>query len=315
MTFRTAFIAVALITALTLPGLANAQDRLSRTELTAITTEQTQSLTDLKTRSEQLQVQNADLALKLRELEAENAQLNGRIETLQFQLGQSRDEVISMREDDQEIGRQLASFDSLINNLTSKVSSLETRLAQREQVYRITEGQLQASTSGAPQAEASLDRVTVTGSRISRANTTSVSPVTAVQAESLPQDADALFQNGKAQLLRFDYAGAERSFSTFLQRFGSNAQAGEAQYWLGEVLYQQKSYAESGAAYTDMVRKFPTHANAPDALVKLGRSLRLVGDTERACAILATLPTRYPDASPVTRNLASVERSRSSCSP
>lgn len=302
---------------------AVAQDRLSRTELTAITTEQTRSITDVRTRSEQLQVQNADLALKLRELEAENAQLNGRVETLQFQLAQSRDEITSMRDDDLEIGRQLTSFDALIDKMTTQIGDLETRLSEREQIYRITEGQIQASRNGGVSGFQSdtqvADRVVVTGAQRSAAITTttpvSASRVTPAGAEALPSDPGELFQYGKARLLRFDYSGAETSFKTFLQRHGTNPQAGEAQYWLGEALYQQKSYSESGAAFTDMIRKFPTHVRAPDALVKLGRSLRLVGDTERACAILATLPTRYPDASPVTRNLASVERSRSACSP
>ena len=292
---------------------ANAQDRLSRTELTAITTEQTQSITDLRTRSEQLQVQNADLALKLRELEAENAQLNGRIETLQFQLGQSRDEVVRMQNDDQEIGRQLSSFDETIAGLTAKIDDLEARLAQREQVYRITESQLQANAQSGGTASSGPAAPGGGGVTPARQSASPAVSTNAGSASDLPQEADPLFQDGKARLLRFDYAGAERSFKTFLQRFENDPQAGEAQYWLGEVLHQQESYSEAGAAYTDMIRKFPTHANAPDALVKLGRSLRLVGDTERACAILATLPTRYPDASPVTRNLASVERSRSSC--
>jgi tol-pal system protein YbgF len=129
----------------------------------------------------------------------------------------------------------------------------------------------------------------------------------------LPGESGPLFADAKARLLRFDYAGAERSFKAFLTSFGDDPQAGEAQYWLGEVLYQQKSYAESGQAYQTMIQQFPTDVRAPDALVKLGRSLRLVGESEKACAVLGTLPTRYPDASPVTRNLANVERSRSDC--
>jgi len=188
-------------------------------------------------------------------------------------------------------------------------SSLGNRLSQREQVYRISDAQVQANsarTTGAIQSANTkltpeeADTRTVLG--ISEAAANAGPPP--VQAPSLPSGADPLFQDGKARLLRFDYEGAERSFEAFLERYPANSQAGEAQYWLGEVLYQQKSYAESGAAYSDMIRNFPSDSRAPDALVKLGRSLRLMGDTGRACAVLDTLSSRYPDASPVTRNLA-----------
>ncbi len=292
---------------------ANAQDRLSRTELTAISNELQIEVEELQTKNEQLQVQNADIALKLRDVEAENATLNGRIETLQFQLGQSRDEITRMQNDDQEIGRQLGEYDGAIATLTEQVTSLNARLTQREQVYRISDAQLQANAAAGAVSPGSGEQVVVTGARVQRGDIASVTPVTAVAASNLPTEADPLFQDGKARLLRFDYEGAERSFKAFLERYPSNSQAGEAQYWLGEVLYQQKSYNESGTAYSDMIRKFPTDVRAPDALVKLGRSLRLVGDTTRACAVLATLPARYPEASPVTRNLADVERARSSC--
>lgn len=301
-----AIATILLVLALKVP-VADAQNRLSRTELTAISNELQVSVEELQTRNEQLQVQNADIALQMRELEAENAQLNGRIETLQFQLGQSRDEITRMRGDDQQIGKLLDQFEKTIEGLSLQVTDLEARLSQRELVYRISEDQIQANTPTSVETALPVDNASsVTGS---------VQPASAIdpRVTNLPAEAGPLFQDGKARLLRFDYEGAEQSFKAFLESYPTEAQAGEAQYWLGEVLYQQKSYSESGAAYSDMIRTFPTDPRAPDALVKLGRSLRLVGDTARACAVLATLPTRYPEASPVTRNLADVERSRSSC--
>ena len=122
-----------------------------------------------------------------------------------------------------------------------------------------------------------------------------------------------MFAEAKARLLQFDYAGAETAFRSFLTSFGDDAQAGEAQYWLGEALYQQQAYSEAGQAYTTMIREYPDDARAPEALAKLARSMRLVGDTERACRMLDLLPTRYPEASGVTRNLANGERVRSGC--
>lgn len=276
---------------------ASAQDKLSRTELTAVTTELSLQVEELQARNEQLQVQNADIALQMRELEGQNAQLTGRVETLQFQLGQSRDEAARLQADDKEIGRQLTEF-------AARISTMETQLARRDEIYALqgdpfneNNPPIQGFASEAPRG----GELTGAGEELR------------LSSVDLPDEAGPLFADAKAKLLRFDYEGAELSFRSFLTRYGETEQAGEAQYWLGEVLFQQKSYADSGAAYADMIQNFPDDVRAPDALVKLGRSLRLIGDAERACAVLGTLPSRYPDASPVTQNLAIVELSRSGC--
>ena len=49
-----------------------------------------------------------------------------------------------------------------------------------------------------------------------------------------------------------------------------------------------------------MIRSYPDDPRAPDALVKLARSMRLIGDKQKACVALDTLPKRYPNASGVT---------------
>ena len=134
-----------------------------------------------------------------------------------------------------------------------------------------------------------------------------------IPASALPGEAGPLFALAKSKLIQFDYAGAEEAFRAFLERFGDDPQAGEAHYWLGESLYQQKAYADSGAAYTTMIRSYPDNPRAPDALVKLARAMRLIGDKEKACLALGTLPSRYPNASGVTRDLAAVERTKSGC--
>ena len=314
--------AAALVLPLFLASPAEAQDRLSRTELTNATVELRGSLGALDAKTNQLQIQNADLSLKLRELQAENEQMTGRIETLQFQLGQSNDNLDRMVADDREIGRRLEELDQ-------KVASLELQLANSVPVIRSEDlGGTGISTSGAPAgqpagiatrpaARGGTAVTSISGPSPTETAAASDEPSSGslgtISAAALPGEAGPLFADAKARLLRFDYSGAERSFTAFLTSFGDDPQAGEAQYWLGEVLYQQKSYAESGQAYQTMIQKFPTDVRAPDALVKLGRSLRLVGELEKACAVLGTLPTRYPEASPVTRNLANVERSRSDC--
>ncbi|MEM7660792.1 MAG: tol-pal system protein YbgF [Pseudomonadota bacterium] len=291
------------------------EERLSRRELTTETYRLQSTVTEIEDRSLTLQRQNADLALKVRDLESENAQLVGRVETLQFQLSQSREEMDRLQSDDAEIGRRLEQLDQQILALSGVVAEQNRLILDGQIVEGAGEEVVAALSRASTIAEGGVGTnpsasVQTTGAAASAPGSGSLGTIA---ASDLPGSAGPLFADAKARLLRFDYAGAERSFRAFLENFGDDPQAGEAQYWLGEVLYQQQNYNESGSAYRDMIQKYPDDARAPDALVKLGRSLRLVGQSDRACQILDTLGTRYPNASPVTLNLANVERSRSSC--
>lgn len=315
----------------------------------------------------ELRVANAELGAKVSGLEADAAALNGKIETLEFLLSQSRDQVNDMQADDAEIGKLISRLESRLAQQDGKIRALEAKMDAREAVpvnrptitTRSSDGTVTSSVPSGTTRTVTSNGGTVTQSvtpspsstvsttgptRIVRRTVTGPTPTASgsvttsaptvssgstvstsgardlpqgtlgtIPASALPGEAGPLFAEAKARLLQFDYAGAESAFRLFLTSFGDDAQAGEAQYWLGEALYQQQAYAEAGQAYTTMIREYPDDARAPEALAKLARSMRLVGDTERACSMLDLLPTRYPDASGVTRNLANGERVRSGC--
>ena len=321
--FKTVPLAAALCLLATSPALAQVGAPITRGATT----------TDVATSTSRLQSTTADLQVKVGSLQSENARLNGKIETLEFLLGQTRDEINRMQGDDAEIGRQLSALSRRLDDQAKTISELEARATQAalspatagtvvtQSAATPTETTSPTVTSGGPRvvtqvttpADTTIETETVS------ANTSDTSPAQTgtlgtIPASALPGEAGPLFADAKSKLLQFNYAGAERAFRSFLDQFGDDPQAGEAQYWLGEVLYQQDAFGPSGAAYTHMIQTYPNDPRAPDALVKLARSLRLVGDQEKACAALDALPKRYPNASGVTNNLAAVERSRSACS-
>ena len=324
-----------------------------------------------------LRTSNAELGARITGLEADNATLYGKLETLEFLLSQSRDQINDMQADDAEIGRLIGRLERRLTSQTRRIQQLEqdmtvlkSRLGQTEQgltdlmaapeaeaeeisastrlsapanqAEQITgvnpdgpeaatqpaSGELSqpvsrtssASSEGPAQPVAESAETSAMPAGTNDAGSVSASEIDlpqgslgSIPASALPGEAGPLFALAKSRLLQFDYAGAEEAFRAFLGQFGDDPQAGEAQYWLAEVLYQQEAYPEAGQAYTTMIRSFPDDPRAPEALAKLARSMRLVGDTEQACAALDLLPTRYPDASGVTRSLAAGERVRADC--
>lgn len=300
----------------------------------------------------------AEVGARITDLNATNAELNGKVETLEFLLSQSRDQVNQMQADDAEIAKLISRLESRLAAQDKKISDLEGQLAGVQSTVRnyASIAPIQSSdasgdgadtTAGTttvtrrtvttqPTTDGTTRTVTTTGqpTRITRttepASTSGPTRITRtvnadeagtlpqgtlgeLPASNLPGEAGPLFAEAKSRLLRFDYEGAEMAFETFLSQFGDDPQAGEAQYWLAEALYQQEAYAESGQAYTEMIRTYPDDPRAPEALAKLARAMRLVGDTDRACNALDLLPQQYPNASGLTQNLARGERVRSGC--
>ena len=275
---------------------------------------------DLAQQMADIRQQNAQLMVDNDRLQQEIADANGKVETLEFLLSQSREEINRMQDDDARIGSAIESLNTENERLTERVKALESDLSAV--IAMLDAGDApDGEASGEPEdGEADPDtqpeRRVVTQSSASpddSGNPQFQGSLGTLKASNLPGEAGPLFSAAKSKLLNFDFEGAEEAFRAFLVQFGDDPQAGEAQYWLAESLYQQDAYAESGQAYTQMIREYPDHARAPDALVKLARSMRIVGDLDKACNALDILPQQYPNASGVTRNLAALERTRAEC--
>jgi len=309
--------------------------------------------TDLAQQITQAREQSADTKVQVNAVASDLMTLTGRVETLEFQLQQARNQNETLVDDNETLAKEINGLKNELRAQSRAIQDLQARAlgmdppaetsandslsdypgAAAANPYPAASGAAQqrvqsaATDTGAAGPTRLLPRSVMPDAETSDMSTAPVEASANVPsqqdlpagslgtlpASDLPGEAGPLFAAAKAKLVRFDYAGAEAAFRKFLDAFGSDPQAGEAHYWLAESLYQQKAYAESGAAYTTMIRSYPDDPRAPDALVKLARSMRLIGDKEKACLALDTLPKRYPNASGVTRDLAAVERTRSGC--
>jgi tol-pal system protein YbgF len=114
-------------------------------------------------------------------------------------------------------------------------------------------------------------------------------------------------------ITRKDYALAEDGFRSFLRRFPSDRLVPEAQYWLGETMFQRQRYRDAAEQFLGVSTKFENNARAPDALLRLGQSLAAMGEREAACASLAEVLRKYPRASVAVRQGVDREQKRVRC--
>ncbi len=88
----------------------------------------------------------------------------------------------------------------------------------------------------------------------------------------------------------------------------------EAQFSLGESLYQRQNYQEAADAFLQMSKKYENSAKAPDALLRLGQSLVALNDKELACVAFADVGRKYPHARSDVKQAIERELKRARCS-
>jgi tol-pal system protein YbgF len=114
-------------------------------------------------------------------------------------------------------------------------------------------------------------------------------------------------------VLHKDYALAADTFRGFLRQYPSDRLAPEAQYWLGESLFQQQQYRDAAESFLAVSTKYETTARAPEALLRLGQSLAALGEKEAACASLGEVLRKYPHASASIKQAVDREQKRAHC--
>ena len=121
------------------------------------------------------------------------------------------------------------------------------------------------------------------------------------------------FDLGVGFIRQKDFASAEQTFRDFLERFPSDRLAPDANYWLGESLFNRRQYQEAAEVYLVVTTKYETASRAPDALLRLGQSLAAIRQKEMACASFAEVARKYPRSSVAVKQAVEREQKRVGC--
>lgn len=114
-------------------------------------------------------------------------------------------------------------------------------------------------------------------------------------------------------VLHKDYSLAEQSFRDFLKKYPNEQLVPDANYWLGESLFQQQRYRDAAESFLNVSTKYERSGKAPDALLRLGQSLAAMNQKEAACATLAEVERKFPRASASVKRGVAQEQKRAHC--
>jgi tol-pal system protein YbgF len=218
---------------------------------------------------------------RLNQLQQSVTLLTGQIEQLQYQNQQLQQKMEKMQAD------------------------YEYRLEQLEKGGARPGGAPAAPRAAAPDGSGTL--APPAGGSQSR---TAVAPTGPAQSQA---GADQLYHDAFKLLQDGDYAGAEKSFRTFVQRHPQHPLAGNAQYWLGETFYARRDYQNAAVAFAEGYKVYKASPKGPDNLLKLGITLSTMGKKQEACAMFARFNQDYPRATDLQKRRVSQERQKNRC--
>ena len=121
----------------------------------------------------------------------------------------------------------------------------------------------------------------------------SIEQVSLTPATETPE---ALYERWYEALLRRQYADAETGFKSFLEKYPDHSLAGSAQFQLGETYFAQGDFEGASKTFLQGYKNYPKSRRAPDSLLKLGLSLRKLGQKDQSCAALGSVGTEFPRA-------------------
>lgn len=84
------------------------------------------------------------------------------------------------------------------------------------------------------------------------------------------------------------------AFKRFLDGNPQHDYADNAQYWIGECLYDQQQFRAAERAFRTVVERYPHGNKVPDAMLKLGFTLQSLGDEAQGRAVLESLARAFP---------------------
>jgi tol-pal system protein YbgF len=114
-------------------------------------------------------------------------------------------------------------------------------------------------------------------------------------------------------ILHKDYALAEQAFRDFLRKHPDQKLVPDAQYWLGESMFQRQRYRDAAESFLAVTTKYEHSGKAPESLLRLGQSLAAMKQKEAACATLAEVGRKFPHATASVKRGVTQEQKRAHC--
>ncbi len=182
-------------------------------------------------------------------------------------------------------GARLDTMSTQVQGLSDNLEEIKSRLGKLNQQLVDLQNSVQsvdAKISGAAPAAA-------TGTASPTASTAG-SPAMPAGAPS----ADTLYSNGLRDITSGKYDLARSEFQDYLKYYGDTDLASNAQFYLGEISFKQKQFADAVASYEKVLTNYPKSFKLAPARLRKGMALIELGQKNNAVREFREVVRRYP---------------------
>jgi len=185
--------------------------------------------------------------------------------------------------------------EKVVNDGTNRIGDLEFRLCELEKGCDTSKLPATPTLGGSVAADAAPVAAAVTKAPATAGSTAAASSDAAAGQElTISEQSD--FDAAKKAFDGGDFKGAADKFGAFAQDYPGGPLTGSAQVMQGDALGQAGDTTGAAKAYLAAFSADPKGKAAPKALLKLGASLGLLGQTQDACVTLNEVGVRFPQA-------------------
>jgi tol-pal system protein YbgF len=257
--------AIAVI--LAVPGPAAAQDR-----------EQLQMLAELRMIQEQSGQLRALIATIEETLKALNAKIDQQADATRKGFADQKLQIDSLRENVGVLREKMDDTNVRISTLSHEVETLRQTFATMQQQQQ------------APPAPA------VPATDPAAAPGTTQPPAGPPAGAPGGMSAQRMFDTAMSDYFSGAFDLAMIGFEGYIRTYPTAPNVAQAQYYVGESLFQQQKYQEAVTAYGRVIENYRNSSWEPEALYKQGQSFERLQDVARARQAYEAVVKRFPDS-------------------
>lgn len=180
-----------------------------------------------------------------------------------------------------------------VQSLNDSVDELKSRVAKLDKAVQDMQAQLQ-NVQNPPQAGMAPNGAPAAGNASPGMGSATAGVTPGGSATSQTPPLQETYQSGLRDYNAGRYPLAAGEFQDVLHYYPLDDLAGAAQFYLGEISYQQKRYDEAVNAYSLVLEGFSGNAKAPAAQLHKGLALLALNKREAGIHELRLLIQRHP---------------------
>jgi tol-pal system protein YbgF len=193
-------------------------------------------------------------------------------------------------------GARLDTMSTQVQGLSDNLEEIKSRLGKVNQQLVDLQNTVQSLdakiSGGAPSTSGATSNP---GSAYAAPTSTGSAPAGGGAAPSGPApSADTLYSNGLRDITSGKYDLARQEFQDYLKYYSDTDLASNAQFYLGEIAYSQRSYEQAVTEYDRVLTNYPKSFKLAPARLKKGMALIELGQKNGGIRELREVVKRYP---------------------